>query len=229
MQLDLLKLALEGTGIDFEYNTNKVEYQNYLIENPITINVPISGEFMNQILDAAGIMPGGDPGETGVSEGMFKYIVQKETGKQFGYQMPAKDLKGYDLGDAKGHKTYGYGLLYHPISGKYMDETKSTYTQQELEQLYKLSVKKFVGKVQNWINNNNLQLNQNQIDAITSACYNFGTGFLNKNIAKMIVANPNDPNIPNVWAHLSDAQGKKYPGLIKRRAEEAAWYSGRMT
>jgi hypothetical protein len=40
----------------------------------------------------------------------------------------------------------------------------------------------------------------------------------------MIANDPNDINIKNTWAHLSDAQGKKYPGLIKRRNFEASWY-----
>ena len=40
----------------------------------------------------------------------------------------------------------------------------------------------------------------------------------------MIAKNPNDPAIKNIWAHLSDAQAKKYPGIIKRRQAEANWY-----
>lgn len=42
----------------------------------------------------------------------------------------------------------------------------------------------------------------------------------------MIAANPNNPAIKNTWEHLSDVQGAKYPGLIKRRRFEAAWYFG---
>ena len=49
-------------------------------------------------------------------------------------------------------------------------------------------------------------------------------GFLNKQICKLIIANPNNPAIKNTWSHLSDAQGRKYPGLIKRRQAEAKWY-----
>ena len=56
----------------------------------------------------------------GISAGMINFICQYETGKKFGYTMTAKDLNGYDLGDAKGHKTYGYGILYHPVSQKFM-------------------------------------------------------------------------------------------------------------
>ena len=80
--------------------------------------------------------------------------------------------------------------------------------------------------IDKWASSRNIQLNQNQKDAIASACYNFGIGFLNKPIAKLIAQDPNNSQIPNMWAHLSDAQGSKYPGLIKRRQTEAAWYAG---
>lgn len=165
------------------------------------------------------------PGETGLSEQMLDIICMYETGHKFGYTMTAKDLNGYDLGDAGGHRTFGYGLLNHP-NGRRMDTIKQSYSQTELETLYLNMVKQMVGKVQNWKTKNNVDLNQNQIDAITSACYNFGPGFLNKPICKMIAANPNNPAIKNTWEHLSDVQGAKYPGLIKRRRFEAAWYFG---
>lgn len=167
-----------------------------------------------------------DPGETGLSSEMFNYISKMETGKPFGYTMEQKDLVGYDLGDAGGHKTFGYGLLYHPTTGKFMDQVKSMWTQEDLENLYKTSVQNTVNRIKSWAGATNL--NQNQIDAIASACYNFGPGFLNKALAKKIAANPNDPSIFSDWAHLSDIQGKKYPGLIKRRNLEANWYFGKV-
>lgn len=160
---------------------------------------------------------------TGLSDGMLTFICQYETGHKFGYTMTAKDLNGYDLHDAKGHKTYGYGLLFHP-NGKYMDTIKKTWTQSELEELFMIHAKTTSDKIDKWAVINHVKLNQNQKDAIASGCYNFGFGFLNKQICKMIIANPNNPAIRNTWAHLSDVQGKKYPGLIKRRAAEAKWY-----
>jgi len=159
----------------------------------------------------------------GISAGMINFICQYETGKKFGYTMTAKDLNGYDLHDAGGHKTYGYGLLMHP-NGKYMDTIKKTWTQKELEQLFLQHAKTTSTKIDNWSKANKVTLNQNQKDAIASACYNFGMGFLNKQICKIIAANPNNPAIRNIWSHLSDVQGKKYPGLIKRRQAEARWY-----
>ena len=160
---------------------------------------------------------------TGLSDGMINFICQYETGKKFGYAMTSKDLNGYDLHDAKGHLTYGYGLLYHP-NGKLMDTIKRTWTQKELEDLFLQHAKLTADKIDRWATANKIKLNQNQKDAIASGCYNFGMGFLNKQICKLIITNPNNPAIKNTWSHLSDVQGKKYPGLIKRRQAEAKWY-----
>ena len=160
----------------------------------------------------------------GISDGMINFICQWETGHKFGYTMTTKDLNGYDLHDAGGHKTYGYGLLYHPITQKFMDTIKKTWTQKELEGLFLEHAKQASNKIDAWANTNKVKLNQNQKDAIASACYNFGFGFLQKQICKIIIANPNNPVIRNTWSHLSDVQGKKYPGLIKRRQAEARWY-----
>jgi len=160
----------------------------------------------------------------GISAGMINFICQYETGHKFGYTMTIKDLNGYDLHDAGGHKTYGYGLLYHPITQKFMDTIKKVWAQKELEQLFLQHAKQASNKIDTWAKTNKVTLNQNQKDAIASACYNFGFGFLQKQICKIIAANPNNPTIRNTWSHLSDVQGKKYPGLIKRRQAEARWY-----
>ena len=163
----------------------------------------------------------------GLSKAMVMMISKYETGHEYGYKMTNKDLNGYDLGDAHGHKTFGYGLLFHPTSKTYMDSIKKRWNQQELEQLYLLSLKKYSDKVRSWASSIKPNLNQNQIDAITCASYNFGIGFLNSPICKLIKMNPNDQRIYSIWCHYSDKQGKKYPGLITRRHTEAAWYFGK--
>lgn len=227
--INLYKLAIEDMGYDMGDTNNEIEYRNYLVDDPIEFTRPFSIDDMSTgdgfSVGLSGLS-GGDPGETGLSAGMLSFICQYETGHQFGYNMTSKDLNGYDLGDAKGHKTYGYGILYHPVSHKFMDTIKSSWTQQELENLFKIHAKSTSNKIDAWAQRNSVNLNQNQKDAIASGCYNFGPGFLNKSICKMIAKNPNDPAIKNTWAHLSDVQGKKYPGLIKRRRAEANWYFG---
>ena len=161
---------------------------------------------------------------TTVSEDGIKAICKFETGKDFGYKMAAKDLHGYNNGDAGGKRTYGYGLLFHPNGKSYMQDIKAVWTQPELEKLFAQSVENRSNKIAKWAADNNIILGQNQFDAMTSALYNFGNKFLNFDICKMIAQNPDNPQIPEIWAHLSDGQGKKYPGLLTRRNEEASWY-----
>lgn len=160
---------------------------------------------------------------TEVSKDAISQICKWETRKDFGYQMQPKDLKGYYV-KGENIKTYGYGLRVHP-NGKYMQDIKAVWTQPELEKLFKEKIEKEKAWVLNWANKNNVTLGQGQLDAMVSAVYNYGrTGFLKTGVPALIAQNPNNPAIPEKWAHLSDARAKKYPGLATRRAEEANWY-----
>lgn len=232
--INLYKLCIEDMGYDMLDTNNEIEYRNYLADDPIIfVNGGSYDDNMTNLDGGPNEFIGGDPGETGLSTGMLNFICQYETGHLFGYKMTAKDLNGYDLGDARGHKTYGYGILFHPVTQKYMDTIKQSWSQVELENLFKTHAKSISMKIDVWAQKNNVKLNQNQKDAIASACYNFGIGFLTNSgnvysaVVQMIKTNPNNPEIPNRWAHMSDAQGKKYPGLIKRRKAEANWYIGK--
>lgn len=221
---------------DIEYKGMWMRYQLQCGEHSPTMR-----EFMNgpggAAADSVGGFDGSVPtnlevGDCGVSTEMLQHICRHETGHEFGYSMKAKDLNGYDLGDAKGHKTFGYGLLYHP-NGGFMD-AKGSWTQAELEKLFLATVKKQTDKVKAWASKNNQNLSQHQIDAVVSAVYNFGPGFMTmsskcRGVGPMIAANANNPAIVNTWAHGSDSQASKYPGLVKRRQFEAAWYQQGMT
>jgi len=160
---------------------------------------------------------------TEVSKDAISQICKWETKKDFGYQMQPKDLQGYYV-KGENIKTYGYGLRVHP-NGKYMQDIKAVWTQPELEKLFKEKIEKEKAWVLNWANKNNVTLGQGQLDAMVSAVYNYGrTGFLKTGVPALIAQNPNNPAIPEKWAHLSDARAKKFPGLATRRAEEANWY-----
>lgn len=160
---------------------------------------------------------------TEVSKDAISQICKWETRKDFGYQMQPKDLQGYYV-KGENIKTYGYGLRVHP-NGKYMQDIKAVWTQPELEKLFKEKIEKEKAWVLNWANKNNVTLGQGQLDAMVSAVYNYGrTGFLKTGMPALIAQNPNNPAIPEKWAHLSDARAKKFPGLATRRAEEANWY-----
>lgn len=180
----------------------------------------------NAAMTAFGSLTGKSiPKNLGISDQMVQNISVKETGHNYGYSMEDKDLNGYPDGKT-GHKSYGYGLQVHPIENKYMDEVKDSYSQEELQGLFITTLGKASKEVDDWAKANNVTLTQGQKDAMVSGIYNFGTGFLKKDIVKKIAANPNDETITEDWKHLSDSQLDKYPGLKDRREFEANWYSG---
>lgn len=75
------------------------------------------------------------------------------------------------------------------------------------------------------VNNENLQLNQNQFDALVSFVFNVGaTAFKNSTLLKMIKVNPNSANIPSEFAKWKLAGGKIVPGLSARRKLETELY-----
>ena len=163
---------------------------------------------------------------TEVSNKALSKICQWETMHDFGYAMQPKDLKGYYV-KGENVKTYGYGLRTHP-NGKYMQDVKPVWTQNELEELFKQKIEKEKQWVLNWAEKNGVKLGQGQLDAMVSAVYNYGrTGFLRTGIPAMIAQNQNDPRIPEVWAQASDKR-KNMKGLHGRRREEASWYMNDM-
>jgi hypothetical protein len=167
-----------------------------------------------------------DLSQLGIDGWSLQFIARMEVGKPFPAKLSPRDLAGVDLGDAKGHKTYGWGSLFHP-SGQYMDSIKSVWSQEELEKCFIASVKQRADIVKNWEQKHNIHLTDAQRGMCVSCCYNFGPGWLNKGVAKMIAANPNDPAIYDVWCNTGSAQFAKYPGLRSRRMAEAGHYFGR--
>ena len=166
-------------------------------------------------------------GASGVSQEMFNAICHFETGHSYGYQMTPKDLNGY--GHDKGHKTYGYGLLVHP-NGKYMDQIKPRWTQRELEALFVTHVQQFSSTVRKWASKKGLQLAQNQIDAITSAVFNYGPGFLTMSKYRVCVLIANHAPMQTIWSTWSTlCDRSSLGGLKKRRRWEANWYIGKKT
>ena len=221
---DRYKLDI-NSGVNYNKGLSISEYSAAMALTEVQIQIDDLG-VLGDMGDIGSVVCNVSAGEAGISPEMLNVICEHETGHKFGYTIKEKELAGYDLGDANGHRTFGYGLLYHPETQKFMDTVKPRWSQSELESLFLTTAKKFSATVDKWANKNNIQLNQNQKDAIVSGVYNFGPGFLNKSVCKLIAANPNDPKIKSTWEHMSDSQGQKYPGLIKRRKHEAAWYFG---
>lgn len=166
-----------------------------------------------------------------VSDKMIDKICLLETGKKFRSKLGPKELNGvYVSGDSSKvgkHKTYGYGLLVHP-NGKFMDQVKNTYTQQEIESLYIQTVNKFGNKILHDISK---PLKQCQLDALVCIKYNFGS--VPSKLLQLVNQNPDNKDIYNVWIHLSDSQykrlGNRVKGLLTRRKMEADWYFGNIS
>ena len=69
-------------------------------------------------------------------------------------------------------------------------------------------------------------LTVNQFNALTSFCYNLGTGALKMStLRKKINANPNDPDIRNEFMKWTCSNGEcGIKGLVRRRKAEADLY-----
>jgi lysozyme len=113
-----------------------------------------------------------------------------------------------------GKPTIGYGHTEGVKPGQ-------TITEEEAEQL----LREDLIVVENEINKHNLDINQNQFDALASFVYNVGVGnFRTSTLLKKIKADPNDKTIANEFKRWVYSNGKKLPGLVKRREEEAKLY-----
>ena len=75
------------------------------------------------------------------------------------------------------------------------------------------------------VNKHNLNINQNQFDALVSFVFNLGVGnFARSTLLRRIKAHPNDITIRREFARWVYAGGKVLPGLVTRRKEEADLY-----
>lgn len=78
---------------------------------------------------------------------------------------------------------------------------------------------------ENEINSHNLNLNQNQFDALVSFTFNLGIGnFRSSTLLRRIKADPNDRDIEMQFKRWVYAGGNILKGLITRRNDEARLY-----
>lgn len=115
--------------------------------------------------------------------------------------------------------TIGYG------STMYKDGTKiklgDTITQEQAIDLLHWEVNNKTSVLRGM----NLQLNQNQFDAITSFIYNVGIGnFMSSTLLKRIRKDPNDPDIREQFMRWVYNDGKIMEALVNRRKLEADLY-----
>jgi lysozyme len=117
--------------------------------------------------------------------------------------------------------TIGYGATYYE-NDKKVTMQDSIITEDRGVELLKHLLVTFEKAVDSFCRDD---INQNQFDALVSFAYNLGTGSLKSStLLKKVNANPADPTIKDEFMKWVNAGGKKLPGLVKRRTDEAALY-----
>lgn len=123
--------------------------------------------------------------------------------------------------DTNGIPTIGYGATYYKDGTKV--KIRDTLTQQEAEDLLNYHLTVYDNHVTQVVTS---EINQNQYNALVDFCYNCGMHMLDiSTLLTKVNANPNDPSITlefNKWIY--DQHKNKLPGLVIRRAKEAALY-----
>jgi lysozyme len=90
------------------------------------------------------------------------------------------------------------------------------------DKLLHFQVKLFADEVQRTVK---VKLNENQLGALVSFCFNVGgAAFAKSTLARKVNANPSDHTIRNEFMRWTRGGGKVLPGLVKRREEEANLY-----
>ena len=113
-----------------------------------------------------------------------------------------------------GKWTIGYGHTLNVKSTDVIDKAQAeVFLRQDVE---------FAEKE---VNRHNLNINQNQFDALVSFVFNLGVGnFTRSTLLRKIKSNPNDPTIRKEFERWIYAGGKVLNGLVRRRKEEAELY-----
>lgn len=118
-------------------------------------------------------------------------------------------LKAYKPVTTEKYWTIGYGHYGADVLAG------MTITHAEAIKLLQKDVKKF----ETLVNNKNLNINQNQFDALVSFSYNCGGANLDK-----LVYNRSLKEIADAMLKYNKAGGKTLNGLVKRRNEERALF-----
>jgi len=117
--------------------------------------------------------------------------------------------------------TIGYGATYYE-NGKKVTMQDALITESRGVELLKHLLVTYEKSVDSFCRDD---INQNQFDALVSFAYNLGAGSLKSStLLKKVNTNPADPTIKDEFLKWVNAGGKKLPGLVKRRTEEAVLY-----
>lgn len=145
----------------------------------------------------------GNNGEMSISDRGVELIAKYEGCRLEAYKCPA------------GIWTIGYGHTAGVQPGQTLPSKEAA------KALLKEDLKKYGGHVNNCVKNGRISfpLNQNQFDALTSFCYNCGSGTLQK-----LVSGRDAATVAEKLLLYNKGGGKVLPGLVKRREEERALF-----
>jgi lysozyme len=119
-----------------------------------------------------------------------------------------------------GLATIGYGATFYENGSRV--QMGEVITIERADKLLHMQVKLFADEVKRVVNS---EINDNQLGALTSFCFNVGGAAFGKStLAKKVNKNPNDPTIRDEFMRWTRGGGKVLPGLVKRREEEANLY-----
>jgi len=118
--------------------------------------------------------------------------------------------------------TIGFGSTFYADKSpvKMGDKLKD---KQAAEELLKVTLQSFESTINGLFHN--VELKQNQFDALVSFVYNIGpNAFAASTLLKKAKVNPNDKSIEIEFNKWVNGGGKKLPGLITRRKAESKLY-----
>lgn len=116
--------------------------------------------------------------------------------------------------------TIGWGNTFYQDGSKVKRGDK--ITQPDADALLQMTVDRFATKVDGLIH---IAVTQNQFDSLISFSYNVGVANLSDStLLKKVNKNPHDTSIRDEFMRWTKANGKVFPGLVKRRKQEADLY-----
>lgn len=135
-----------------------------------------------------------------------------EAGIQFVKDREGLRLKAYD--DGGGVWTIGYGHVKGVKKGQVINTATA-------EKLLKSDLAEFEGAVDALVN---VELTQNQFNALVSFAFNVGVGAFRKSTLLKVLNQGEYGKVPNELSKWVKDNGKVVQGLVKRRALEAAMF-----
>lgn len=98
-------------------------------------------------------------------------------------------------------------------------------TQQQADEWFAADLDVFASQLNRHLTERRIRLSQHQYDALVSFTFNVGLGnFLASTLWRKLCAEPKDPTIPAEFRRWVYGNGKKLPGLVTRRQQEAQIY-----